>query len=407
MRPLTLIREFFMPTSPTDLKRQVQQETETLRDLLLHISHTIHANPELAFREYKATALLTETLAQHGFDVERGSGGLETAFTATYQKHDGGPTIALLSEYDALPDIGHACGHNIIATAPIGAALVLRPLLEQFPGTLKIIGTPAEEYGGGKIKMLRAGAFENIDVAMMIHPSTRHTTHRGSLAFNSLTFEFHGKAAHAAASPHRGINALDAIIMTFNNINALRQQVREDVRIHGIITDGGVAANIIPDYTRARFIVRANEVGYLSRVTEKVIDCARGAALATGAELKADSRKGYANMMSNEVLANLYADNLSAMDVTIEMPDPSEPMGSTDMGNVSQVIPSIHPYVAIAPRGVAGHSVEMREAARSPQGDEGLMLSAKALAMTVVDLLAQPELVRHAQDAFQRTVATP
>lgn len=391
-----------MPTSPTDLKRQVQQATEALRDLLLRISHTIHANPELAFKEYKATALLTETLAQHGFDVERGSGGLETAFTATYRKYDGGPTIALLSEYDALPDIGHACGHNIIATAPVGAALVLRPLLEQFPGTLKIIGTPAEEYGGGKIKMLRAGVFEHIDVAMMIHPSTRHMTHRGSLAFNSLTFEFHGKAAHAAASPHQGINALDAVIMTFNNINALRQQVREDARIHGIITDGGVAANIIPDYTRARFIVRANDVGYLEQVTEKVIDCARGAALATGAELKADSRKGYANMVTNDVLANLYADNLSAMDVAVEAPDPGEPMGSTDMGNVSQVIPSIHPYVAIAPRGVAGHSVEMREAARSPQGDEGLMVSAKALAMTVVDLLVQPELVQHAQAEFQR-----
>ena len=394
-----------MTASSTALKSQVQQETETLRDLLLGISHTIHANPELAFKEYKATALLTETLEQHGFTVERGSGRLDTAFTATYQKHDGGPTIALICEYDALPDIGHACGHNIIAAAPIGAGLVLRSVLEQFPGTLKIIGTPAEEYGGGKIKMLRDGAFEGIDVAMMVHPSTRHMTHRGSLAFNSLTFEFHGKAAHASSAPHQGINALDAVIMTFNHISALRQQVREDVRIHGIITDGGVAANIIPDYTRARFIVRAKDVGYLDQVTEKVIDCARGAALGTGAELKVDSRKGYANMMPNDVLANLYARNLDVMGVTVEAPDPRDPMGSTDMGNVSQAIPSIHPYVAIAPRGVAGHSVEMREAACSPQGDEGLMLSAKALAMTVIDLLGEPELVSQAQEEFQRTFA--
>lgn len=394
-----------MEASPTILKSQAQQAADTLRDFLLNISHTIHANPELAFKEYKAVALLTETLEQNGFAVERGSGGLETAFTAAYGTHDDGPTIALLCEYDALPDIGHACGHNIIATVPIGAGLVLRPVLERFPGNLKIIGTPAEEYGGGKIKMLRHGAFEGIDVAMMVHPSTRHMTTRSSLAFNSLTFEFHGKAAHAASAPHQGINALDAMIMTFNNVNALRQQLREDVRIHGIITDGGVAANIIPDYTRARFIARAQEVGYLDAVTEKVINCARGAALATGAEVKVDHRKGYANLLPNRVLADLYAENLNAMGVTVEEPDPHDPMGSTDMGNVSQAIPSIHPYVAIAPSGVAGHSTEMRQAACSAQGDEGLMLSVKAMAMTVIDLLTQPELVRQAAEEFRQTVS--
>jgi metal-dependent amidase/aminoacylase/carboxypeptidase family protein len=230
-------------------------------------------------------------------------------------------------------------------------------------------------------------------------------TLRGSLAFNSLTFEFHGKAAHAAAAPHQGINALDAIIMTFNNINALRQQVKEDVRIHGIISDGGVAPNVIPDYTRARFIVRAKAVGYLDTVTEKVIDCARGAALATGAKLKVDSRKGYANMVQNRILADLYTGNVQTMGITIDEPDPHDPMGSTDMGNVSQVIPSIHPYVAIAPRGVVGHSVEMRDAACSPPGDEGLMLSVKAMAMTVIDLLVQPELVERAREEFRQMVA--
>jgi amidohydrolase len=395
-----------MAPSQDFLKVQAQQAAESQRELLLHLSHTIHANPELAFKEYKAAALLTDTLEQHGFTVERGSGGLETAFTATYQKRPGGPTIALLCEYDALPEIGHACGHNIIGTVPIGVGLILRPWLEEFAGTLKIIGTPAEENGGGKIKMLRAGVFDGVDVAMMVHPSTRHMTLRGSLAFHSLTCEFFGKAAHAASAPHQGINALDAIIMTFNNINALRQHVREDVRIHGIITDGGVAANIIPDYTRARFIVRAQEVGHLDVVTDKVINCARGAALATGAEVKIDRRQGYANMVPNQVLAEVYADNLQDMGVTVEVPDPREPMGSTDMGNVSQAIPSIHPYVAIAPRGVAGHSVEMRQAACSPQGDAGLLLSVKAMAMTVIDLFAQPELVTRAQEEFRRTVAS-
>ncbi len=394
-----------MAPSTSEPSARVLQDAASVQDLVLDISHTIHANPELAFKEYQASALLTETLESHGFSVERGSGGLETAFTATYGRRDSGPTIALLCEYDALPEIGHACGHNIIAAAPIGAGLILRPLFDQYPGTLKIIGTPAEEYGGGKIKMLRAGVFEGVDVAMMIHPSTRHMTERSSLAFNSLTFEFIGKAAHAAASPHQGINALDAMIMTFNNVNALRQQVREDVRIHGIITDGGTAPNVIPDYTRARFIVRAREVGYLDSVTEKVMNCAKGAALATGAEVKIDHRKGYANIVPNPTLAGLYADNLQRMGIDVEIPDPSEPMGSTDMGNVSQVIPSIHPYVAIAPRGVAGHTAEMREAACSHQGDEGLMISVRALSMTVSDLLTQPELVAQAKAEFERAVA--
>jgi amidohydrolase len=393
-----------MTVSLVELKSHVEQAAESLRELLLEISHTIHANPELAFQEYQASALLTATLEEHGFEVERGSGGLETAFTATSWTSGDGPTIALLSEYDALPEIGHACGHNIIATVPIGAGLILRSLMPQGTGRLKIIGTPAEEYGGGKIKMLRAGVFEGVDVAMMVHPSTRHMTTRGSLAFNSLTFEFFGKAAHAASAPYQGINALDAIIMTFNNINALRQQVRDDGRIHGIITDGGVAPNVIPDYTRARFIVRAQDVGYLDTLTERVINCARGAATATGAELKVDSRKGYANMVPNPVLADLYERNLEALGIRVDEPDPREPMGSTDMGNVSQAMPSIHPYVAIAPPGVAGHSVEMREAAGSPQGDEGLMLSVKAMAMTVLDLLVQPDLVTQARQAFEGTV---
>jgi amidohydrolase len=395
-----------MALSQATSQATLQHDIEALRPQLLAISHTIHANPELAFKEYQAAALLSDTLAQHGFTVERGSGGLETAFTATYSTGSGGPTIALLCEYDALPEIGHACGHNIIGTVPVGVGMALRPLLAQYRGTLKIIGTPAEEHGGGKIKMLRAGVFEGIDVAMMVHPATRHMTRRGSLAFNSLVFEFHGKAAHAAGAPHRGINALDAIIMTFNNINALRQQTRDDARLHGIITHGGVAANIIPDYTRAQFIVRARQVDYLNELTPKVINCAQGAALATGAEVKVTSRTGYANMVSNPVLADLYGGHLQTLGVTVEAPDPREPMGSTDMGDVSQVIPSIHPYVAIAPPGVAGHSVEMREAACSPQGDEGLMLSVKAMAMTVIDLLAQPHLVTQAQEAFRSTVSS-
>jgi amidohydrolase len=377
------------------LKSRVVAEIDARRDELIRISDTIHAKPELAFQEFEAVALLTSVLEQEGFTVQQGVAGLETAFVASYTSQKGdGPIVALLAEYDALAELGHACGHNIIGTASVGAALALRPMLNEIPGTIQVVGTPAEEGGAGKVIMVGAGVFDGVDVAMMVHPSTRTMTRRNSLACYDLKMEFFGQAAHAAGSPDKGINALDACILTYNNISALRQQLTDDVRIHGIITHGGAAPNIIPDYTAAKFLVRAEEKDHALAVLDKVKDCARAGALATGAEVKLTRAENYyANMAPSTVLADLFDANLTALGREVQLPEPCGRMGSTDMGNVSHVVPALHPYVTIAPEEVAGHSPEFRAAAASPEGHAGLLDAAKALAMTAIDLFSNPELV--------------
>jgi amidohydrolase len=382
-------------TKVDKLKQRVIDEVEARRDELIRTSDTIHANPELAFEEFESAALLTSILEQDGFTVQRGVAGLETAFVASYTSQEGDrPVVALLAEYDALAGLGHACGHNIIGTASVGAALALRPMLNEIPGTIQVVGTPAEEGGAGKVIMVGAGVFDGVDVAMMVHPSTRTMTRRDSLACYDLKMEFFGQAAHAAGSPDKGINALDACILTYNNISALRQQLTDDVRIHGIITHGGAAPNIIPDYTAAKFLVRAEEKDHALAVLARVEDCARAGALAAGAEVKLTrGDQYYANMVSSTVLADLFEANLAALGREVQPPEPHERMGSTDMGNVSHVVPSLHPYVAIAPEEVAGHSPQFRAAAASPEGHAGLLDAAKALAMTAIDLSANPDLV--------------
>ena len=378
-----------------ELKQRVVDEVDVRRDDLIRISDTIHAKPELAFQEFEAAALLTSVLEKEGFTVHRGVAGLETAFVASYTGQKGDrPIVALLSEYDALADLGHACGHNIIGTASVGAALALRPILNEIAGTIQVAGSPAEEGGGGKVIMAEAGVFAGVDVAMMVHPSTRTMTRRTSLACYELKMEFFGQAAHAAGSPDKGINALDACILTYNNIGALRQQLPDDIRIHGIITHGGSAPNIIPDYTAAEFLVRAAEKDDALAVLDKVEDCARAGALAAGAEVKLTRPdKYYANMAPNSILADLFDANLTALGREVQLPPSSGRMGSTDMGNVSHVVPSLHPYVAIAPEEVAGHSPEFRVASASPEGHAGLLDAAKALAMTAIDLFSNPDLV--------------
>jgi len=377
------------------LKSRVVAEVDARRDELIRISDTIHANPELAFQEFEAVALLTSVLERGGFAVQRGVAGLETAFVASYTSQKGDrPVVAFLAEYDALAGLGHACGHNIIGTASVGAALAVQSVLDEVAGTVQVAGTPAEEGGAGKVIMAEAGVFDDLDVALMVHPSTCTVTRRGSLACYDLKMEFFGQAAHAAGSPDKGINALDACILTYNNISALRQQLADDVRLHGIITHGGAAPNIIPDYAAAEFLVRAAEKDDALVVLGKVEDCARAGALAAGAEVKLTrGEKYYANMVPSTVLADLFEANLTALGREVQLPEPDERMGSTDMGNVSHIVPALHAYVAIAPDEVAGHSPEFRAAAASPEGHVGLLDAAKALAMTAVDLFSNPELV--------------
>ena len=385
-----------------ELKLRVIAEVDARRDALVGMADTLHANPEIAFEEFKSAALLSGALAEEGFDVQRGVAGLETAFVATARGQGGRPRVAFLAEYDALPGLGHACGHNLIGTAAVGAGIAVKTILPALEGTVQVIGTPGEEGGGGKAIMVEAGVFSGVDAAMMVHPSTQNMTRRRSLTSFKVSIEFFGKAAHAAAIPDEGINALEAMILTYNGINALRQHLRDDARIHGVITHGGEAPNIVPDYAAARFYVRATDTPYCAEVLDKVRACAEGAAQATGARLEfGEYAPRYDAMMPNPRLADLVEANMAVLGLEIKIPEPDERMGSSDMGNVSQVVPALHPYVAIAPEGVGGHTVEFREAAASAAGHEGLIKAAKVMAMTAVDLLVVPAYMAEARQVHE------
>jgi amidohydrolase len=381
------------------LKLKVKDSVESQKQQLIQLSLNIHDNPELGFEEEKASAWLTSYLEDSGFHVERGIAGLATAFRATYGQRS--PRIALLAEYDALPKIGHGCGHNIIAASTVGAAVASKSIIDQLGGSVVVLGTPAEEVFGGKIDMVKAGIFKEIDVAMIVHPDVRNMPTEEALACSSLEVEFFGRPAHAAAQPHRGINALDAMILAFTSINSLRQHIRGDARIHGIITDGGEAPNIVPAHSAAVFLVRALDNGYLAELKEKVLNCFTGASVASGARLEYRWKdRTYAPMKSNMTLAGLFKQNLESLGRQVEAFDPHFGLGSTDMGNVSQVVPSIHPTIAIAPPEVLIHTPEFAAAAASQAGQQGLMDAAKAMAMTVVDILGQPRMLDKIKQEF-------
>jgi amidohydrolase len=381
------------------LKLKVTDSVESQRQQLIRLSLNIHDNPELGFKEEKASAWLTSYLEDSGFHVERGIAGLATAFRATYGQ--GSPRIALLAEYDALPKIGHGCGHNIIAASAVGAAVAGKPIIDQLGGSIVVLGTPGEEVFGGKIDMVKAGTFKEIDVAMLVHPDVRNMPTEEALACSSLEVEFFGRPAHAAGQPHRGINALDAMILAFTSINSLRQHIRGDARIHGIITDGGEAPNIVPAHSAAVFLVRALDDDYLAELKEKVLNCFIGASIASGARLEYRWRdRTYAPMKNNATLVQLFGQNLESLGRHVEAFDPRFGLGSTDMGNVSQVVPSIHPTIAIASPEVSIHTPEFASAAASEAGHEGLMDAAKAMAMTVVDILGQPGILDKIKQEF-------
>lgn len=380
-----------------EIKQNVIDRIEALQGQLWGISQSLYQNPEIAFKEHKSSALLADILEEAGFEVERGVGGLETAFKGARSGKTNKPTIAFLAEYDALPKIGHGCGHNLIAAAAIGAGLGLTEVIGSLSGQVLVIGTPAEEGGGGKRILIDAGVFKGVDAAMMFHPSSKTMVLRGSLASMRLELEFFGKPAHAAASPQEGINALDAIILTFNNINALRQHLDAKDRIHGIITHGGDAANVVPEYTRAEFSVRGKTSSRREQVLEKVLACAEGAAKATGCKLKYEISEGYAEIVPNQVIGELFTNNIERFGRVVEAPRPDEPMGSTDMGNVSRLVPAIHPYLAVVPKEIPGHSEEFREGCMTDDGIKAVLDAAKAMAMTAVDIMDNPSLLQQAR----------
>ena len=387
------------------IKEQLIKEIDNRRSELLDLSLKIHANPEIGFQEVKATSWLIEYLERNEFEVEREFCNLPTAFRASYGS--GKPVIALLAEYDALPKLGHACGHNIIAAVAAGAGTASRVAANQLGGCILVIGTPGEELYGGKAIMLERGAFRDVDVALMVHPGTRDIAVSQTLACSSLEIEFFGKAAHAAACPEEGINALEALILAFNNINSLRQHIRKESRIHGIITEGGEAANIVPAHTKAIFLVRAEDEEYLKELREKVLSCFVAASLATGARLEHKwGEVEYATLRNNLALAQLFTQNMESLGRKVYPTDPERSLGSTDMGNVSQVVPAIQPFVAIASPGVWVHSPEFAAAAASEMGHQGLLDGAKALALTVADLLAYPEAIAKVKEEFLQGLAT-
>jgi amidohydrolase len=381
-----------------ELKASVIGEVEAHRQQLRDLSLKIHSTPELGFQEVKAAGWLSQYLEENGFKVERGICELETAFRGSYGK--GKPAIAILAEYDALPKLGHACGHNLIAGSAVGAALASKPTIDQCGGSVLVIGTPAEELYGGKIIMAERGAFDKVDIAMMVHPGGHDTATTQALACLGLEVEFFGKAAHASTRPETGINALEAMLLSFAALNSLRQHIKDKARLHGIITDGGEAANVVPAHSAGSFLVRAEDDAYLDELKEKVLNCFVGAAAATGARLEYQWGKGrYAPLRNNLTLAELFRQNINSLGHDMQLVGSSR-VGSTDMGNVSQLVPSIHPTIAIAPEEVVIHSPDFALAAASEAGIKGMLDAAKALAMTVVDLLASPETVSQVKQEF-------
>lgn len=379
------------------LKETAVDEVDSRRKELAELSLKIHDNPEVGFQEVQACQWLTDYLERYGFKVERGVCELDTAFRGTYG--EGEPAIALLAEYDALPELGHACGHNIICTAAVGAAVAARGAVDERGGSVVVIGTPAEEIHGGKIIMAERGAFLDIDAAMIVHPSVADVADIRALACIGLEVEFSGKAAHAAAFPQEGVNALEAMIQSFNGINSLRQHIREGARVHGIITHGGEAPNIVPSRSAGSFLVRAEDDGYLEELKGKVLNCFTGASVATGAKLDYRWTTYYAPLKTNAVLIEAFSQNIKSLGRKLA-PSRGAALGSSDVGNVSMLVPTIHPMVAIAPLEVSVHSPEFADAAASEEGMHGLLDGAKALAMTTVDLIARPGVMARVKEEF-------
>ncbi len=383
------------------LRQTILERIDALAGELLEVSHAIHQRPELAFKEHFACGLLADTVASHGLDVERGVFTLPTAFDTRFRGGDG-PTVALLAEYDALPGIGHACGHNLIATAALGAALGLLAVRDRLPGTVRLLGTPAEERGGGKELMARAGAFDGVDAALMIHPAGVNLSAMPCICVAEVGVVYHGRAAHASAMPHRGINALDGLLLAYQAISNLRQHIRDRERIHGIVTDGGQAPNIVPDRAAGEFYVRAANERDLAALKPRVQACFEAGARGSGCEVEVNwADVDYLDLNTNGPLADAFQRHGESLGREFLSPEALGGAGSTDMGNVSYRVPSIHPMLACAPRNVVIHHPDFARYAGSEEGDRAALDGAKALALTAAEYLLDPALRADARNAFE------
>jgi amidohydrolase len=380
-----------------DAKERARLGVTEAAEELIDVSQRIHANPELAFQENQAAALLSERLEAHGFQVERNACGLETAFRASWG--EGPVTIAYLCEYDALPEIGHACGHNLIATAGLGAAYGLKAALSPSQVRLLVVGTPAEEGGGGKVIMLERGAFEGVDVALIAHPSPADIDMPPMYGVQGLEAEYRGRAAHASFAPEMGINALDGLITAYQAIAQLRQHIRRDARIHGIITYGGSAPNVVPDRAVGHFLVRALRPSYLDELTEKVQRCFEAGAAASGATLEVrPTERLYLPMRNNTSLAGAYRANAESVGRTF-VDIKIDSTGSSDMGNISQEMPSIHPMFGVGAMAF-NHTPGFTDVCATDAAHASMVQVAQAMAMTGVDVVLDPDLLQRAKDEF-------
>ncbi|HLR20553.1 MAG TPA: M20 family metallopeptidase [Tissierellaceae bacterium] len=386
------------------IERVIEEKIERYKEIALQI----HDKPEVSNYEFFASETLSEQLKREGFDVRLGVAGHRTGFDARYRSDKFGPTIVFYAEYDALPGIGHACGHNIFGATSSLAAVGLKEIIDKVGGEVRVYGTPGEEggeNGSAKGSFVREGFFDDVDIALGVHPGYKHGLTKTSLANDPVDVEFFGRSSHAAASPEKGINALDGIIQVYNAVNALREHLTDDVRIHGVITNGGEAANVVPDYASARFYLRAKSRPILTDLYTKFENIVKGAALQIGGDYKFGLfQNSVDNVVVTPLFDQVYEKQLNKYGEYISEDSSNKGGGSTDVGNISQVIPTIHPNIKISENYIAGHSREFREACKSELGLNSIELGAKVLANTALDIIEDPELLRNIKKQHRENV---
>jgi len=387
------------------IMERVSAAAEALRPELVQMSQTIHDNPELGGQEFMAKQLQVDLLRKYGFEVEENYCDFPTAYRAVYKGKKPGPKIAMLAEYDALPKLGHGCGHNLIAMMSVGSGIAMREFADEYGAEIYVYGTPAEETAGTKVEMSKRGLFKDMDVAMMAHPANENSSSINSMAIFCRRFEFFGKSAHAASAPEQGLNALDAMINFFNLVNALRQQTKDDARIHGVILNGGEAPNIIPDYTSALFYIRMSKTAQLRKLMERVEECAKGAALGTGTTVKiTPDEVDFKDTCSNMYLNELACRQMELLGVPMHRLGTAPHMGSSDQGDVSYECPSIQLNSWMGPplrgKNYYGHTVEFEEMACTPTAYDNAMNFIKGFVMTAIELMTNPEHLKAIKEEF-------
>lgn len=385
------------------MKEKIMGAVNAVGPELDELSRNMYDNPELGYEEFKACAWHTELLEKYGFTVEKNYCNIATAYKASYDSKKPGLTIAFLAEYDALPGVGHGCGHNILGATSLGAGIALKSVIDGLGGKVIVFGTPAEETSGAKVIFAEQGKFDDVDIAMMAHPSDANTRSSSSLALMPVRFEFYGKAAHAASDPWNGVNALDAAIQTINAINALREHILPSSRVHGVILNGGVVANIVPEYTKVDYYVRSTTKTYNEQLVEKVKNCGRAGALATGCRLEITRYElPYDNLVTNELLADTFAESLLDICGEVVQP-PKDDMGSLDAGQVSQCCPTIHAWFDITDhkKGIAGHSREFAACTLTDYAKQQMRYTSAALALTGARVAADPDLYQRIRKEFE------